>query len=173
MFMQITLEHTTKLHPRYFSKELTGQLIAQFHFEVEGSCAPRIGCIICVKQILSIGSGVIQRLEGYARHRIRYEAIVYRPIRGEVIDVKVTYITRLGIFAQAGVMACFISQYSIPLHYEFCGSAMPPCMKSKSDSSGILPNDKLRVRILGTRTNTKSIFATATLLEDFLGLLRN
>merc|ERR1711935_395255 len=65
----------------------------------------------------SIGDGEILSGRGLCRFPIKYKAIVFRPFKGEVVDV--------------GPMGCFISRHSIPSDMEFDPDSNPPCYKTK------------------------------------------
>ena len=45
---------------------------------------------------------------------MRYNAIVFRPFKGEVFDAVVTVVNKLGFFAQVGPLQVFVSKHLIP-----------------------------------------------------------
>ena len=81
---QKTLSQTLSLHPSYFTPALRDYLIELLHSTVEGSCSGRLGYIIAVLDFKPPTRGKI--VEGGAEFTVSYEAIVYRPFRGEVVD---------------------------------------------------------------------------------------
>lgn len=78
---------------------------------------------------------------------------------------------------------------SIPADMQFCPNGNPPCYKSKEEEVVIAPEDKIRLKIVGTRVDATGIvsllnvkrtfdliksifqFAIGTLMDDYLGLV--
>ena len=51
---------------------------------------------------------------GLATFPIKYNAVVFRPFKGEVFDAVVTVVNKLGFFAQVGPLNVFVSKHLIP-----------------------------------------------------------
>ena len=74
------------IHPRDCGPNLRGPIQNILHREVQGTMGVN-GChIVAVTEIIKIGKGKIQDETGYAIFHVRYKAIVFRPIRNEVVD---------------------------------------------------------------------------------------
>ena len=54
---------------------------------------------------------------------------------------------------------------------EFDPNSTPPCYKTQDEEFVIQQNDKIRLKIVGTRVDANDIFAIGTLMDDFLGLV--
>lgn len=84
------------------------------------------------------------------------------------------------MFAEIGPLSCFISHHvsrqsailfqsvilffnnfvipqSIPADMQFCPNGNPPCYKSKEEEVVIAPEDKIRLKIVGTRVDATGI----------------
>ncbi|XP_055610060.1 DNA-directed RNA polymerase II subunit RPB7 [Uranotaenia lowii] len=170
MFYHISLEHEILLHPRYFGPQLMETVKQKLYTEVEGTCTGKYGFVIAVTTIDDIGSGVILPGQGFVVYPVKYKAIVFRPFKGEVLDAVVTQVNKVGMFAEIGPLSCFISHHSIPADVQFCPTANPPCYRSKDEEIVIALEDKIRLKIVGTRVDATGIFAIGTLMDDFLGL---
>ena len=158
------------LHPRYFGPQLTNIVKEKLYQEVEGTCSSAFGYIIQVTCIDQIGFGILNRDIGMAHYEIKYKAIVFRPCKGEVIDAIVQQVNKLGIFVSAGALTCFINRHSIPPHYSF-QAEIPHCYKSENDDFAIVAEEKIRVKIIGVRTDMSGMFAIGTLMDDYLGVI--
>ncbi|KAH8399126.1 hypothetical protein KR215_002850, partial [Drosophila sulfurigaster] len=175
----ISLEHEILLHPRYFGPQLLETVKQKLYSEVEGTCTGKYGFVIAVTTIDQIGSGVIQPGQGFVVYPVKYKAIVFRPFKGEVLDAVVKQINKVGMFAEIGPLSCFISHHasfssiSIPADMQFCPNGNPPCYKSKDEDVVISGEDKIRLKIVGTRVDATGIFAIGTLMDDYLGLVCN
>jgi DNA-directed RNA polymerase II subunit RPB7 len=110
-----------------------------------------------VTTIDDIGSGIIQPGQGFVVYPVKYKAIVFRPFKGEVLDAVVTQVNKVGMFAEIGPLSCFISHHSIPADMQFCPNGNPPCYKSKDEDVVIALEDKIRLKIVGTRVDATGI----------------
>lgn len=91
--VQKKLTKTLPLHPSYFTPQLKDYLVHLLTTSVEGSCSGRLGYIIAVVDVLNVGRGKV--VEGGAEFKIEYQAIVYRPFRGEIVDGIVTSVNKV------------------------------------------------------------------------------
>jgi len=169
MFYHVSLDHEVLLHPRYFGPSLLSVVKQKLFSEVEGTCSGKYGFVIAVTTIDSIGSGQILPGRGFVNYPIKYKAIVFRPIKGEVIEAIVTQVNKVGMFVEAGPLSCFISKHSIPGDMEFDPESTPPCYKTKDEDVVIQVDDEIRVKVIGTRVDANDIFAIGSLMDDYLG----
>lgn len=111
------------MHPSYFNPSLSAYLKLSLRRQVEGSCSGRLGYIIAVTAD-NLGSegqpldedeeeeggvpredkGMRGRIaeDGQAVFRLRYQAIVYRPFRGEVVDGVVASVNKVSSQSASG-----------------------------------------------------------------------
>lgn len=171
--MQHSLKHDIVLHPKYFGRQLHNCVREKLYNEIEGTCLGRFGYIIAITSITDIGLGVVDHAGGLATFHILYKAIVFRPFKGEIMDGVVKQINRVGIFVDIGPVSCFINRHSIPPHYEYEANIVPACYKAQSDDPAITVEEKIRVKIIGTRIDMSGLFAVGTLMDDFLGIIDN
>ncbi|KAL9939697.1 hypothetical protein V8E36_001514 [Tilletia maclaganii] len=169
MFFLQTLKHTINLHPSYFGPNMISYLEAKLRDEIEGSCSGRYGYIIRVLRIISSGQGVIKPSTGVAEFVMEYNAIVFKPFKGEVVDAVVTTVNKMGFFAEVGPLNMFVSSHLIPSDFNFAQNTNPPQYISQEKAEVIAKGTKVRLRIVGTRIDAAEIFAIATMKEDYLG----
>jgi hypothetical protein len=91
---QKNLHEVITLHPSYLTPNLQNQLINLLHNKVEGSCSGQLGYVIAVLQVLDPGRGKV--VDGGVEFNIHYQAMVYRPFRGEVVDGVVGSVNKVG-----------------------------------------------------------------------------
>lgn len=66
-------------------------------FKVEGQFAGRYGFIVLVQNIVEpFPVGAIDDDTGFAVFPLKYQALVFRPFRGQVLDSVVTKVSKLG-----------------------------------------------------------------------------
>ncbi|BGO91071.1 hypothetical protein NBRC10512_005836 [Rhodotorula toruloides] len=176
MFFIKLLTQDLIMHPSYFNQSLRGYLSAELRRQVEGTCSGRLGYIIAVigeeyeNSADKTHRGRIME-DGQAVFSVKYQAVVYRPFRGEVVDGVVSSVNKMGIFVDVGPLQCFISTHLVPPDFSFDPNANPPCFASSEDTLTIQKGTKIRLKIVGTRVDATEIFAIGTIKEDYLGPL--
>ncbi|KAI9439699.1 RNA polymerase Rpb7, partial [Lactarius indigo] len=98
------LTHTIVLHPSYFGPHMQQYLRSKLYSDIEGTYSSQFGFIVAIVSISDIGKGMVIPGNGQAGFITRYRAIVFKPFKGEVVDGVVHDITRMGIFAEVGVL---------------------------------------------------------------------
>uniref|UniRef100_T1IUK5 DNA-directed RNA polymerase II subunit RPB7 n=1 Tax=Strigamia maritima TaxID=126957 RepID=T1IUK5_STRMM len=170
MFYHIPLEQEILLHPRYFGPNLLQTVMQKLYTEVEGTCTGTYGFVIAVTSVDNIGAGILRAGRGgCVLYPVKYQAIVFRPFKGEVVDAVVTQVNKLGIFTEIGPMTCFISKHSIPQEFQFDPNSN--CYKTDDEDMVICEDDEIRLKIVGTRVDVNDIFAIGSLMDDYLGLV--
>lgn len=159
------------LHPTYFGPNIRQFLRQKLIADVEGTCDGQFGYIICVldDNELRIPAGRILPGQGSAEFRVRYRAIVWKPFKNEVVDAIVSAVNKMGFFANAGPLSVFVSTHLLPSEMKFDATANPPNFSGEDQL--IQQGSKVRLKIVGTRTDATEIYAIGTMKEDYLGVL--
>ncbi|EPR79008.1 DNA-directed RNA polymerase II 19 kDa polypeptide [Spraguea lophii 42_110] len=152
MFFLTPLTHTLFLPPNTLTSSIHNTIHTQLYQEKEGSCTSDHGYILAITTINNIGAIIVEST-GHIRIKIKYTAIVLKPEKGEILDANVNEINKLGIFASCGPMNIFISNYQIPT------------------VMNIEKNTQIRLKIIGTKIDTKKVYAIGTINEDSLGII--
>jgi DNA-directed RNA polymerase II subunit RPB7 len=65
--------------------------------DVEGTCSGQYGYIICVldNHKIDIGAGKIVPGLGLAEFTVKYQAIIFKPFKGEVVDATVATVNKV------------------------------------------------------------------------------
>ncbi|OLL25098.1 DNA-directed RNA polymerase II subunit rpb7 [Neolecta irregularis DAH-3] len=168
---QKDLTRTIALHPSCFGPRLRDFLKIRLLAEVEGTCTGQHGYIVCVldSNKIEIGAGKIVPGTGMAEFSVLYKAVLFKPFKGEVVDATVQIVNKMGFFADVGPMRVFVSVHSLPSDMKWEPSSNPPSYAS--DDQIIEKGAKVRLRIIGTRTDATEIFAIASIKEDYLGVI--
>mmetsp|Transcript_3828 Transcript_3828/g.24265 ORF Transcript_3828/g.24265 Transcript_3828/m.24265 type:complete len:165 (+) Transcript_3828:304-798(+) len=125
--------------------------------QVEGTCSGRYGYIIGVLGKPNVGKGfVVEDHSGQAVFEVKYQAIVFRPFKGEVLDAIVYHVSKMGFFAQAGPLELFVSTHLIPSEYAF-SSIDEPCFVSDDSMTRIQQDAMVRLKIIGIQVDPSKI----------------
>ncbi|PRQ26236.1 putative DNA-directed RNA polymerase [Rosa chinensis] len=173
MFFHIVLERNMQLDPRYFSNNLRENLVTQLMEDVnKGICSSQHGVVVAITGIENIGKGLIVNGTRFASFPVRYQCVVCRPFKGEILEAVVTMVNKMGFFAEAGPVQIFVSNHLIPDDMEFqCGD-----MPIYTTSDGLIKiqiDSEVRLKIIGTQVDRTQIFCVGTIKDDFLGVINH
>jgi len=174
MFFHIEMRKELLLYPRHFGPNVQEILLEKLVSTVEGSCSGRYGFVVCVTDIFETGKGQIREGGGLATFPMRFNAIVFRPFKGEVFDAVVTTVNKLGFFAQVGPLQVFVSKHLIPSDMKFDPQSVPAAYVSEvSDEQPqrVTKDSEVRLRVVATRIDASEIFAIGTIKDEYLGLV--
>ncbi|CAN1167091.1 DNA-directed RNA polymerase II subunit RPB7, partial [Linum perenne] len=150
MFFHIVLERNMQLHPRYFGRNLRENLVSKLMKDVEGTCGGKHGFVVAITGIENVGKGLIRDGTGFVTFPVKYQCVVFRPFKGEILEAVVTMVNKMGFFAEAGPVQIFVSNH----------------VKIQKDS-------EVRLKIIGTRVDATEIFCIGTIKDDFLGVIND
>ena len=172
MFFLKDLTHKVQLQPECFGPQLQSHLKDRLLRDIEGTCSGRYGYIISILSIKEISHGSVIEGIGSAEFQVRYQAIVFKPFKGEVVDALVTTVNKMVFFAEVGPLNIFVSNHLIPSDFVFDLNVNAPCYVSEEGMGHkIGKDDQVRLRIIGTRVDATEIFAIGSIKEDYLGLI--
>lgn len=170
MFFQITLSKELLLHPKNFGPKMREVLRANLKNEVEGTCDGRHGYIVLVTKIHDSEPGVVKEGTGWAQFHVKYECIVFRPFKGEILECVVKEVNKFGFFAEAGPQQIFVSELLIPNDFKF-SSIDEPSYVSSDGMDRIRKDSEVRLKIVGTCIENTEIKCIGSIKEDYLGLI--
>jgi DNA-directed RNA polymerase II subunit RPB7 len=73
---------------------------------VEGTCNGKYGFILAVLQVVDTGRGLIREGSGSAVFNLKYKCICMKPFKGQVMDVVVTSVNKVGAHARYCMCMC-------------------------------------------------------------------
>lgn len=148
-------------------------MLQKLYADVEGVTSGQDGYIIAITDLhnlktLQSGSKVIQGT-GEAEFTLHYQALVMKPIKGEVVDCQVEKVGKLGFFCVLGPMQIFVSTHYTPEDFKFQPEANPPAFTSTHTGESIRRGSRIRLRIVGVRGEQSDFFAIGSIKGDYLG----
>lgn len=169
-FFVVTLQRRVQIHPRFFGVKLQDILTQRLVLEVEGTFAGRYGFIVAVLQVMDpIPTGELEDGSGFAVFPLRYQAVVFRPFKGEVLDSVVSKVTQHGFFAESGPLTVFVSHHLLPTGMQY--DVQAEMWKGHDGMDQIRRDSSVRLRILGLKIEATEISATGSIKDPYLGPL--
>ncbi|KAH7542386.1 hypothetical protein FEM48_Zijuj02G0067900 [Ziziphus jujuba var. spinosa] len=165
MFFHIVMERNMQLHPRHFGRNLRENIVSKLMKDVEGTCSGRHGFVVAITGIENIGKGLIRDGTGFVTFPVKYQCVVFRPFKGEILEAVVTMVNKMGFFAEAGPVQIFVSNHLIPDDMEFQSGDMPNYTTSDG-SVKIQKDSEVRLKIIGTRVDATEIVCPSTILSS-------
>eukprot|EP00173_Palmaria_palmata_P004935 Plantae.Rhodophyta-Palmaria_palmata.ctg776.p2 GENE.Plantae.Rhodophyta-Palmaria_palmata.ctg776~~Plantae.Rhodophyta-Palmaria_palmata.ctg776.p2 ORF type:complete len:178 (-),score=23.40 Plantae.Rhodophyta-Palmaria_palmata.ctg776:1083-1616(-) len=172
-FFLVKLHRDVEIHPKFFGAKLIERLTQRLSVEVEGSFAGQHGFIVAVIDIMSepAPEGRLNDSSGMAVFTLYYQAVVFRPFKGEVMNAVVSKVVQHGFFAEAGPLTIFVSHHLLPDEMLFNPARESWRSESIEDSEEIMKDSSVRLRILGLKIEATTISATGSVKENWLGLV--
>ncbi|KAJ4841849.1 hypothetical protein Tsubulata_008666, partial [Turnera subulata] len=62
----------------------------------------RHGFVVAITGIESVGKGLIRDGTGFATFPVKYQCVVFRPFKGEILEAVVTMVNKMGFFPEVG-----------------------------------------------------------------------
>lgn len=166
----VTMHRRVQIHPRFFGIKLQEMLTQRLILEVEGTFAGRYGFVIAVLQVIQpIPTGELEDGTGFAVFPLQYQAVVFRPFKGEVLDSVVSKVTQHGFFAESGPLTVFVSHHLLPQGMKYIPEEEMWITGDKVDQ--IKKTCSVRMRILGLKIEATEISATGSIKDAYLGPL--
>lgn len=168
-FFVVTLFRRLRIHPRLFGVKLRENLTQRLIMEVEGTFVGNYGFLVAVLKLLEpIPDATLDDETGFAVFPLHFQAVVFRPFRGQVIDTVVTKLTQHGFFAECGPLTVFVSHHLLPHGMQFVQGNE---WATRDGSERIALSSSVRIRILGLKIEANEISATGSIKDPYLGPL--
>jgi DNA-directed RNA polymerase subunit E'/Rpb7 len=135
--------------------------------KTQGSVSEMFGYVICVIKVEDIAPGVIMDTTGDVLYRVKYRAIVMKPIIGEVSEGVIEKVEKYGIHVGVGPMRVFISHNNFPPDFTYDENTNTYISPRKKDNMTV--NTEVRFRITGIQYESNNFYPIGTMYEDYLG----
>lgn len=109
MYFLHEMEHIVHLHPSYFDKDTHVYIKRKLYDDIEGTNTGNF-YIVCIVQIEEISEPRVLPGSAFAEYTITFQAVVWRPFRGEVCDGMVSSVVNSGFFVDIGPLNVFVSK---------------------------------------------------------------
>ncbi|KAI3875458.1 hypothetical protein MKX03_020015 [Papaver bracteatum] len=146
MFFHIVLERNMQLHPRHFGPKLPDKLVAKLMKDVEGTCSGRHGFVGAIMGLIML-EGLIRDGTGFVTFPVKYQCVVFRPFKGEILEAVVTMVNKM-----------------IPDDMKFQSGDIP-----NYTTFQMAQDSEVRLNIFGTRDD----FCTGAIKDDFLDVIND
>jgi DNA-directed RNA polymerase subunit E'/Rpb7 len=171
MFFKVVLYQNIYVPCRHFGGALETQILSNLITMTEGKKISPFGTVIIIMSFFPfISLGKILTGSSSALFRVSYNALTFRAMKGEVIDILVTHATKFGFFGEAGVLEVFISRKLIPSDYVY--DQIKNHFYNQSLKTNIFKGSKTTIRILGIRQTQGIGMKTETDVIQAIGTMK-
>ncbi|KAH7826247.1 putative DNA-directed RNA polymerase II subunit rpb7 [Monocercomonoides exilis] len=172
MYLLKELIQIVEVPPQAFSPQIHDYIFEKLKREMSTSLSARYGFIVAIQKVLSISEGIIRAGTGVAVFTVKFNAIIFHPFVGEVVDGTVDRVTKLGLYVSVGPCIVFIGKGLFPPDFTFQPDEYPQCY-THEDGSKLQSGSLVRLRIFNTTHLHGEIHCTGTMKEPYLGLLQD
>ncbi len=102
MFYELEVQDHIRVPPQYFNMELKDAALKCLSEQLEGQISRKLGIVVCVVGVSSIGEGILIPGDGAAYYEIGFNVISFKPEMQELLNGVVSEITDFGAFMNIG-----------------------------------------------------------------------
>jgi DNA-directed RNA polymerase subunit E' len=112
MYSLVTVRDVVRIPPKEFGSPLEIAALSHLRKTSENVLDRDVGLMIAVIGIDSIGQGRLMPGDGATYHSVQYQVLVFKPVRGEVVEGNVVELMDFGAFVRMGPLdgLCHVSQ---------------------------------------------------------------
>lgn len=171
MFWEVPLVQKVRIHPAQLSTNIEETIKIELRNTVEGQITPETGLILLVIRVVDVGPGIVSQRTGYGLFDVKYDAIVFRPQSGQVVDAVIQSVSPQGFMAGAGPLEVFVATKSMPDGYTY-DYENGSFHDSKAENV-FMPGTKVRVKIISTKPHIdmSRLTGTATIKDPCFGVI--
>ncbi|CAG9461837.1 unnamed protein product [Pedinophyceae sp. YPF-701] len=177
MFCLLDLTEDILVEPRYFGPKLRDHLERVLRDKFEGQLLRKRGYVICITEIKSTSQGEIQDYTGWALFHVVFSCVIYRPLKGEVIDAQAVRVAENVCIAAAGPLLIVVPTDSLSesgWKFDADTSAWRRGAGSADDSK-LTKDTRIRLRITGLHYRLENeawkVTGIGSISEPHLGVL--
>jgi len=177
MFYLHSLQEEIVVEPRHFGPKLREHVENELRDKVEGKVLGKRGYVVCITQTLETSPGEIQDYTGWALFRVKFQCIIFRPVKGEVLDATTMFVARNALVAKVGPLRLSVPTDSLQQNgWEFDTTDGAWVRRTTgTDDAKITHHTALRLRITGLRYQIRNeewtVTGVASIAEPHLGVL--
>jgi len=170
MYKLIKVEDVVRIPPNKLSEPIEDAALEVLRKELEGTIDPKLGYIIAVMNVESIGLGRIIPGDGATYHDVIFTVLTFQPMLQEVVEGEVIEVLNFGVFVRLGPLdgLCHVSQITDDfITYDSKRSALI----GRETGKVISENDRVRARIVAVslKGGSRSGKLGLTMRQPFLG----
>mmetsp|Transcript_42292 Transcript_42292/g.67713 ORF Transcript_42292/g.67713 Transcript_42292/m.67713 type:complete len:166 (-) Transcript_42292:2449-2946(-) len=161
------------MNPTDLGPALREKIKERLKNSIEGTAMGKIGYVVYVTEIndSDISRGKIEDSTGQVMYKVKFQAIVFRPFRHEVLDAVVSTALNHGFFCKAGPLQIFVSRHMMPDDLNDGFDHERSAWISEDKEVEIRAGCGVRLRLMNVKFEQNQISAIGTIKDDYLGLV--
>ena len=167
------IEDTVRIPPYRFEEDRKAVAIETLNEKYNGVLDKELGLMVCVNSIDELGEGKLIMGDGAAFHKVKFNAIFYKPEQQEIVEGEVIEIAEFGAFVRMGPMDGLVHVSQVTddyINYDNKRGALI----AKESNKVLEEGDQVRARIVALSLKGKSIKTSRiglTMRQNNLGKL--
>ncbi|MFX1261798.1 MAG: DNA-directed RNA polymerase [Promethearchaeota archaeon] len=170
IYSVVTVRDVVRIPPKEFGSQIEDAAMVHLRKQHENVLDRDVGLMIAVIGIDEIGQGRLMPGDGATYHSVTYKVLVFKPIRGELVEGNVVELMDFGAFIRMGPLdgLCHVSQICDDfITQDSKGSAL----LGKETGRTLAEGDSVRARItsISFESGNRSGKLGLTMRQPFLG----
>ncbi|MBR9707711.1 MAG: DNA-directed RNA polymerase [Candidatus Diapherotrites archaeon] len=170
MYAVYSIVDTIGVPPAKFSGSVSESITNILREKYEGLIDTDVGAIVSIDNIRDVGPGMILPMDGSAYHKVKFDALTYKPELKEIVNAEVTELTAFGAFVRLGPLDGLLHVSQIMSEF-ISFDPKTPAFQGKDSNKILKQGDFVRARIV--TSSLKSTVADTkialTMRQPFLG----
>ena len=170
MYSIVTVKDVVRIPPSQFNKPIEEAAMVHLRKQHENVLDRDIGLMIAVIDIDDIGQGRLMPGDGATYHAVTYRVLVFKPLRGELVEGNVVELMDFGAFIRMGPLdgLCHVSQICDDFITQ---DAKGSSLLGKETGRTLSEGDMVRARVtsISFESGNKSGKLGLTMRQPFLG----
>jgi DNA-directed RNA polymerase subunit E' len=170
MYKLVTLEDIVRIPPERFSEDQTAVTFDILREQYEGKWDKELGMVLCVENVLEIGTGRVIHGDGASYNAVTFEVLTFVPKLHEVVEGHVVEIVEFGVFVRIGPADALTHVSQITNDY-ISYDKKQHTLTGKETKQMIKEGDYVRARIVTISTKDNVVKIGLTMRQPYLGKL--
>lgn len=155
MYKKVKLSDTIRVPPEELGEVTEDVILRLLQDNFEGTCEENIGWIVAVTDVNKTGEGRIKYNEGGVFYETDFEAVVFEPIKQEIVEGIVKEIVEFGAFVSIGPIDALLHASQIGDDF-FSFDEENERLHGNESNKGLGVGDKIRARIVNVSIDSRN-----------------
>ncbi len=117
MYFLVLMKQHINAPPEVLGPSLKEYLIQELYKKL-GSCSNKYGFLLSIFSVESIEQGIVNQY-GDAIFTVKFKALVFRPIKNEILDSYITDVKQMGATVKVGLFEVLIPHKNMPKDFVY------------------------------------------------------
>ncbi|MHA2294787.1 MAG: DNA-directed RNA polymerase [Candidatus Hodarchaeales archaeon] len=171
MYYLTEMQVSVRVPPNRFGEQIEKVIIDLAREKYENSVDPETGLIVAVNSVVSLSPGKIVPGDGATYHDVVFNAVTYKPLKGEMIQGEVAETIKFGVFLRLGCTDALSHMSQIGQEKFALSTRKGGVLIGRDTGRQLRVGDSVRAKIINASIDHVSMKIAVTMKNKRLGTL--